>query len=46
MCCIPFQGVTGGEPPAILSISFIMMGILHAIQVVDQGMIPVMLPVI
>ena len=37
--CIAFGRVAGGQSPAVLAVTFVLFGILHAVAVVGEGMV-------
>jgi len=43
---IAIHGITGGKAPAILTITFIFFGVIHAVPVMDQGVVFIEFPVI
>ena len=44
--CIAFGRVAGGQSPAVLAVTFVLFGILHAVAVVGEGMVAHHVPVV
>ena len=46
LCIVPVVSITRRKTPAVFTISFEVVGIEHAVFIIDQGMIQILFPIV